>query len=333
MPLPRKALVSLEATPYYHCVSRCVRRAFLCGEDTASGRSYEHRRAWIEQRLLTLAEVFAIDVAAYAVMHNHYHAVLHVDRERASGWDAREVIRRWHALFKGTLYSRRFLAGEPLHREEQRVLKQCIDKWRDRLMDLSWFMRCMNENIARQANAEDKCTGRFWEGRFTSQAVLDEKALAASLAYVDLNPIRAQVAETPETSDFTSVQRRIAHARQAAIPNHPQQQVKGLLPFIGNPRENQPTGLPFRLTDYLELVDWTGRQFREGKRGAINAELPAILERLSIDPNQWRHLTTHFESRFKHLVGGVYALRATCRQLNRRWTHGISSSRALLETG
>ena len=128
-------------------------------------------------------------------------------------------------------------------------------------------MWVLNESIARQANAEDNCTGRFWEGRFKSQALLDEAALAACLAYVDLNPIRAGMAITPETSDHTSIQQRIATAQAVHTPNHPQQQTKGLLPFAGYPRQDMPKGLPFRLTDYLELVDWTGRILREDKRG------------------------------------------------------------------
>jgi hypothetical protein len=86
MSRPGKSLVSLDAKPYYHCISRCVRRAFLCGEDFVSGKSFEHRRGMIEQGLLELADVFAIDIAAYAVMSNHYHVDLHIDRNAAQQW-------------------------------------------------------------------------------------------------------------------------------------------------------------------------------------------------------------------------------------------------------
>ncbi len=100
MPKPRKALVSLDATPYYHCVSRCVRRAFLCGIDD-KGVSFEHRRQWIEDKLLFLASVFAIDVCAFAILSNHTHGVLYVDQEFALSWLMDEVIERWHQVTKG----------------------------------------------------------------------------------------------------------------------------------------------------------------------------------------------------------------------------------------
>jgi REP element-mobilizing transposase RayT len=328
MPKPRKALVSLEATPYYHCVSRCVRRAFLCGQDAHSGKSYEHRRQWIQDRIGQLAAAFAIDVCAYAVMSNHYHVVLHVDRAQAEAWDDVEVIRRWSRLFAGHPSAQSFVEGRPLSEVERGLVADLVTEWRARLMDVSWYMRCLNEAIARQANHEDQCTGRFWEGRFKSQALLDEKALAACLAYVDLNPVRAAVADTPEASDYTSVQRRIRHA--VPTSGHRDRQPRELLPFVGNPRADMPKGLPFRLTDYLELVDWTGRQLREGKRGAIPADLPPILERLQIEPKYWLYLAGQFESRFKGLVGAAHRLRAVCEVLGYRRTPNAAACRELL---
>jgi REP element-mobilizing transposase RayT len=163
MPKPRKSLVSLDATPYYHCVSRCVRRAFLCGEDALTGQNFEHRRQWIEDRLLELAGIFAIDIAAYAVMSNHYHVVLHINHQQASSWSVHEVIEQWHRLFRGSVLSQRFDDGEVLSKAELNALSVQVEEWRQRLMSISWFMRCTNEPVAREANHEDDASGRFWD--------------------------------------------------------------------------------------------------------------------------------------------------------------------------
>ena len=333
MPRPRKTLVSLDATPYYHCVSRCVRRAFLCGEDSHSGRSFEHRRQWIENRLLEVASVFAIDIAAYAIMSNHYHVVLHVDSEQANTWTDEHVANRWMQLFHGDQLSQRYSRGENLTKAELKAVLKRITVWRERLQSISWFMRCVNEPIAREANREDQVTGHFWEGRFRSQALLDEKALAACLAYVDLNPIRACMAETPESSDYTSVKRRIEQVLTTQLPNRIDQQPVGLMPFAGNPREPMPKGLPFRLTDYLELVDWSGRIIREDKKGAIPEHLPVILNRLNMDASNWLYLTRNFESPFKHLVGAAHNIRNACESLGKCWAHGISQCERLFSSG
>ena len=333
MPRPRSTLVSLDATPYYHCTSRCVRRAFLCGEDPLSGRSFEHRRQWIEDRLLVLAGIFAIDIAAYAVMSNHYHVILHVDREHGLAWSDAEVIERWHQLFKGSLLSQHFSQGESLDQAEQQALEHEAAKWRERLVSISWFMRCLNEPIAREANREDNVTGRFWEGRYTSQALLDDKALVACMVYVDLNPIRACMATSPQASRHTSIQQRIATARHTQWPNLIEQQSELLLRFAGNPRENMPTGLPFRLTDYFELVDWTGRILRDDRKGAIPKEVPAILQRLQLDTRHWCYLARHFEHPFKRLVGAAHQMRSVCEALGQRWVQGISQCERLFSSG
>ncbi|WP_323054284.1 transposase [Microbulbifer thermotolerans] len=223
---------------------------------------------------------------------------------------------RWHQLCKGSPFSQRFARNEALNAAELARLEEVVTEWRARLMDISWFMRMLNESIARQANREDGCTGRFWEGRFKSQALLDERALAACMAYVDLNPIRAKMADTPETSDHTSIQRRISEAQDGKQPQK-------LFPFVGNPRKPMPMGLPFQLQDYLELVDWSGHCLREDKRGAIDEQLPPIRERLQIDPRHWLYLNRNFESHFKSLVGAAHSVRSACEQLGKRWAQGI----------
>jgi len=167
---------SLQDTLYYHYVSRCVRRAFLCGYDTYSKQSYEHRRQWLEDKLLKTADIFALKLCAYPVMSNHYHVVLHVRLDLAGAWSEREVVERWQQLFSGTHLSQQFIANAPLNAAQKARLAEDIALWRSRLSDISWFMRIVNEAIARKANKKDRCTGRFWEGRFKSQALLDERA-------------------------------------------------------------------------------------------------------------------------------------------------------------
>jgi len=331
MTQPRSTLVSLDDTPWYHVVSRCVRRAYLCGFDHHSGRDFEHRRGWIVERLQQLASVFAIDVAAYAVMSNHVHVVVRVDAERARAWDRDEVLHHWTALFTGPELVLRYRAHpEGLCAAELARVDLWVATYRERLMDLSWFMRVLNEPIARQANAEDGVTGRFWEGRFKSQALLDEQAVLTAMAYVDLNPIRAKLAETPEASAYTSVAARIAVLGEEpdSTENNPEDRAP-LMPFDATGR--MATAIPFAFDDYLELIDTTGRVIREDKRGFIPGQTPRLLERLAIDPEQFIATAGRMLRQFGSAIGTPTHITELCVARQTRYLRGMRAARALFE--
>jgi len=208
--------------------------------------------------------------------------------------------------------SQRFLRGETLGNAERKLLQNFAETWRSRLSDISWFMAALNEYIARLANAEDEVTGKYWEARFKSQALLDEQAILACSVYCDLNPIRALMAETPESSDYTSIQKRIEAAKTGGIPCN-------LLRFQGSEVKHQKTGLPCALKDYIELVEATGRIIREDKRGAIAASQSPILQRLKIDPHTWVQIATTFEDSAGAWAGSPDRLQKTCKRLDKRW--------------
>jgi REP element-mobilizing transposase RayT len=313
MPKPRKRLISLSDTPYYHCISRCVRRAFLCGKDPLSGYSFEHRRQWIVDRMRLLSTVFAIDLCAYAVMSNHYHVVIRVDADTAGHWDGREVAKRWLRLFSGPPFIQDWLSGSKLSPGERLLADHLIRKWQKRLADVSWFMRCLNEPIARMANREDGCTGRFWEGRFKSQALLNEKAVLACMAYVDLNPIRAAIAKTPETSDYTSIQSRIRQPED----HH-------LTPFADEQDKKESARLPYGIKDYLALVDWAGRSVRAGKKGVIPSNAPPILDRLALQKTELLNYLSHSENEPLRALGTAVQLKAMAESVGMKFLHGMS---------
>jgi REP element-mobilizing transposase RayT len=306
MTRPRKALISLADTPYYHITSRCVRRAFLCGVDHYSGQSYEHRRQWVVDRIRLLSSIFAIDVCAYSVMSNHYHLVLKVCPAQLEDLSEDDIMDRWRAMFKGPLLIQNYRSGEDLKPFERLAVSDIVNVWRSRLSSISWFMRCLNQPIAHQANREDKCTGKFWESRFTSQALKSEEALLSCMAYVDLNPVRAGMADTPERSSHTSIRERLKPEfdLQHAIDDQTEcgdlldfrTPLKPLLHFENRLLNEPQTGILFNFEEYLALVDWTGRILRSDKRGHIDKALPPILARLQITADQWRINTTQFEA-------------------------------------
>jgi REP element-mobilizing transposase RayT len=295
MTAPRSQLVDPSTPGFYHCVSRCVRRAFLCGFDTLSGQDFEHRKHWIEDRLFELAGVFAVGVYAYAVMSNHLHVVVYLDPGASMAWSPEEVAERWLRLFP---IRQRGEVDEAACRLRADVIAMDpvrVALYRERLSSLSWFMRCLSEPIARRANQEDACTGRFWEGRFKCQALLDDAAVLACMAYVDLNPIRAGLAKSLTVSEHTSVKRRMAAAPKPSEP---------LLPIAGHCTQ------PLRISH----VD---------KRGSIPASTPSVVRQLGLDDRQWQAQVLGIESQYWRAVGAVDALIAKARAMGQCWLKGV----------
>jgi REP element-mobilizing transposase RayT len=352
----------------FHTISRCVRRHHLCGRDRRSGRDYSHRREWIRSRLEELAGIFAIETLGYALMANHMHLVLRTRPDVSTTWSDDEIALRWWALFP----KRRMLDGRPEHptaEELNHIKSSAVDlaDKRRRLTSISWFMKCISEPIARRANRDDQVTGHFWEARYKAQPLLDETAIAACLAYVDLNPIRAAVAQTPETSQFTSIHDRIVDRQAAAAaatdtvapaiadtvvtvttaaaaPSAAVQatqaehgtQAGWLAPIALEPvcPASSDCPPPRRLTNrgclfmtldqYLQLVDWTGRQLRQDKPGHIPEHLATILTRLDCSLDSWLDLVKNFRRRFPTEAGRpetlltVSQLRRNCRRSHHR---------------
>jgi len=318
MPRARKYLVCLSDTPYYHVYSRCVRRAFLCGNDPFSDKSYEHRRTWIEDRLRVLSSLFSIQLCAYAVMSNHYHLVVRLNPGESDGWSDDEVLLRWTALFRGPLLVQRYRSGESLSTAECDTVRAIAAVYRDRLGSLSWFMKCLNEPIARQANAEDGCTGHFWEARFHSQPLCSEQALLTAMAYVDLNPIRARMAETPAASEYTSIRARLQgdhwqrpqnglvvrmikrdELRHFGSPIRPLMDFSDSVEPIAGIHQTADL-LPIREQDYLRLVDATGRIVAHGKCVRFDPSAAPILDRLGLSPAQWMQASTAFRQHYRN---------------------------------
>jgi len=222
-------------------------------------------------------------------MSNHFHLVLRVDAERAERLTELEVVARYGRLFRR--------AAAQLGRLTEDARRRRVAVWRERLRDLSWFMRCLNEGIARRANREDGCTGRFWEGRFRTQALLDAGALVTCMSYVDLNPIRAGLAQTLEDSVFTSIRARLVAA--AATP---------LLPFADEGGDGCTERLPMTRQEYVELLRWSGPSVRDTAAPPLPASTAGLFGRVGLEGAHFVGCLGEYPRRFFTMVGHVHRI-------------------------
>ena len=308
MAIARNHHLFIHEPTYFHLISRCVRRAYLCGKDKHSGKCFDHRKRWLEKRLFDLSELFFVDLYGYAIMSNHYHLVVCTRPDEMLCASDKQIAKRWCSIFPKRQIS-----------ENDRVKLLCQDHekiklYRQRLCDISWLMRCLNETLARMANKEDDCTGRFWQGRFRSQLLLDEAAVYTCMAYVDLNPVRAGIASVPERAKYTSIYYRVSHhSRDEDL----------------RPISTSDAQLSLRLSEYLHLVDETGRSFENNYNHVISEQLHSILDRLTINTSGYVHSMQRLSKLFYRGIGSFSRLEQLSKQLNLNWIKGQSASKRL----
>ena len=367
-----------------HCINRCVRRAFLCGKDELTGKNYDHRRELIRNRLEFLAGVMGIEVLGYAIMSNHFHTILRSRHDLVAAWSDDQVALKWWLLCP----ARKNKDGSPAEPTEFelnqiRNNKKGLKEKRQRLSSISWFMRFLSERIAKEANKQDECSGRFWEGRFKAQVLLDDAAILACMQYVDLNPIRAGIAKTPEGSNFTSAQDRLRDLKTACsavadsgdnpaeaanedksvvsladgshrpaaernkfdakvehgakagwlspVPLEPKRQA--VRAKKTERRASNKGFLPLGLAQYRALLDWTARQVRTDKRGAMPADLEPIMERLGVSAELWVECVMNFRKWFRSSVGRPKSMSTHADSRGHNRAISISSSRRLFAGG
>jgi REP element-mobilizing transposase RayT len=430
--LPRQFVFEPQEVGVYHCINRCVRRSMLCGWDPLTQRSYEHRKLWLQQRLMFLASVMAIDLEGFCTMGNHLHLIVRNRPDVAGKWSAEEIARKWLQLCPPYKPGTREVAETPSQADLDAILNNPakVEQLRLRLSNPSWLMRFVTEKLARVANQEDQTTGRFWEGRFKMQRLLDEWAVAACLVYVDLNPIRAGIANTLSQSEHTAVFERLAgvvHSFATTLTAQQRQEyglegeaeVSSPPPELdtaggearigavqtGDSRANEtpasksqtapPAGaqkphdskpidrsvwsrlpsdlvnaasrqaafdgpatwlapleisesalqravpstrtsnlgcLNMTFTQYLELLEWTGRQVQAGKVGRIPAAEPSILQQLGVGGEGWLKLVASFHTKrggLRRAIGRPAALEAEAAKRGQRWIQGIALSREI----
>ena len=349
----RGEVVDPTEVQVFHVLNRTVRRCWLFGEDPLTGINYDHRKEWIEERLRHFASQFGIDLLSYAILSNHYHLMLRSRPDVVATWDDTEVARRWLMICP----HRREKDGTPCepNKQELDAIRNCQQKLTEirlRLSDISWWMRLLDQRIARRCNDEDEAKGRFFEDRFKAVPLIDEQAVTACAVYIDLNLIRACIAETVELSDHTSGQLR-ARAWQAktrefasevsATPEHcriakmssSEKSVDAFLaPVSVSGVSEQPGPMASRTgrrcsdkgflqmseQAYLELLDWTARQTAAGKRGRTNGEQPPILVRLGLPASVWLEMVADFGKLFPTMAGLPHHVeRVRSRKRGRRY--------------
>ena len=335
--IAREEVFSPDEIACVHVMNRAVRRCFLLGDDPITGKNFDHRKVWMEKKLEVHAANFGIDLLGSAIMSNHFHLVLRSRPDVVETWDDTEVARRWFMLCPKRKHEDG-TAKDP-SAPELNSIRYDPDKLREirrRLSDISWWMRLLCQHVGQRANLETKESGKFWEARFRAVRLLDESALLACVAYVDLNPIRAALAQLIEESDFTSAKKRLealllesignsdaksdcTTSRNSSMPDRSLAPIQidehndqlGPQPSSNSARCSDKGFLNMTAVEYLQLLDWTARQLVPGKRGLTPEDAPDILQRVGLTSTSWLDVVSNFGELFHNVAGQPHEIART----------------------
>jgi len=328
----------------HHCWNRCVRRAFLCGKDPLTDQDFSHRRDWILKREEQLARLFAIEVEFHAEMSNHLHVVLRTRPDIAERLSREEVARRWLTITRIAKCMSDGLPQPTTEKIEELIKdKKRIKKMRRRLSKISWFMAILTENIARRANAEDSCSGKFWQSNYRHRECTDMNSILLCGIYVDLNPIKAGEATSPKTARYTSAYQRIQAQSQRKNAKNRSDGWLGELAWKDETASDETTAfssqskrrasdmglIPISVEDYLKLLNWSAGQLRSGKRSTIPGDLESVLDHMSINEEAWIDTLEDYEDAFCHVVGSPEEIGQVAQRMGRRCLKGVSAGKRI----
>ncbi|PCJ51310.1 MAG: hypothetical protein COA79_26605 [Planctomycetota bacterium] len=352
MTIARKDLINENEVGTYHITNRCVRHCWLLENPHDPDRDYSHRKKWFYDALEKFADIFCIDIGGYAIMSNHYHLVLRNRPDLREKLSDNDLAFRWLSLHP-TAESKREKRSKPTKLEISIFLEspENLKKCKENLSCISTFMKRLNQPIARRANKEENITGRFWEGRFHSQYLADEVAVLSCMTYVDLNPIRAQITNDLSESKYTSAYDRTHSAmakenikefkklNEKAMKNITYKQYEAvkyqysianssnwISKIQRNETENTKPFLRMQLKDYLELLDYTGREIRADKPGYIPNRIPTILETMDVNHKEWINQINHYGKWYFRVVGQASKIKNKLKDTSQKWFQGIKNS-------
>lgn len=266
----RSSLINPDEINIVHAVAKTVRNLFLIGEDFSTNSDYSHRKDWVFSIMEFQASLMAVDILDFAIMSNHLHFVLRSRPDIVKAFDDQEVARRWLTLCprsrrRTIVDGKAVYVPNPPSPEQIAELannKDEIKKIRQQLSSISWWMRLLCQKVAQRANYEDGISmGHFFKGRFHATLINDEPHLLGCSVYVDLNAIKAAMAETLDGYEYVSASVRIAQIRLRMMAKH-QAQLKAQEQQSQDDSESadtsvpKPEGPPAKLprTDFLSPI-------------------------------------------------------------------------------